>query len=391
MSSVPFAHLHFHSCYSLLDSTAKVKPTVQAAADMGMNYLAMTDHAVLFGAVEFYKTCLSGGLKPIIGCDMYVARKGVEVRESQRDNMSLVLLAETQEGYDNLVKIVSIAHLEGRYYKPRTDKALLRKYSKGLIALSGDPRGEVAEACKNDDIEEACKQAMEYSDIFGPGNFFIEIFDHGLDEEKLILKNLLEVSKRTGLPLVATNDVHYIRKEHAEAHDVLTCLQRSYLVPTQTATAITGEEYYLKSGEEMAALFPDQPQAISNTIEIAQRCNVEFVFLKKPRTSTFHSSRCRMDLKRTTTTSFILGKVGLKKLYGIDDLDHPKNEEEQVINTRFYYEVSVIVKTNYVNYFSWWRILFSGRDVRASRWGPAADRVRGRCWPIRWRSRRSSR
>ncbi|MDF7822921.1 DNA polymerase III subunit alpha [Pontiellaceae bacterium B12227] len=351
MSSVPFAHLHFHSCYSLLDSTAKVKPAVAAAADMGMNYLALTDHAVLFGAVEFYKTCRSGGLKPIIGCDMYVARKGVEVRESQRDNMSLVLLAETQQGYENLVKLVSYAHLDGMYYKPRTDKALLREYSKGLIALSGDMRGEVAEACRNDDVEAACRLAMEYSDIFGPGNFFIEIFDHGLEEEKLMLQNLLEVSKRTGLPLVATNDVHYVRKEHAEAHDVLTCLQRSYLVADPNRYRYHGEEYYLKSGEEMAALFPDHPQAISNTIEIAQRCDVEFFFPEKAEDLHFPHFPLPDGFEKDLDYLVYLGKRGLKKHYGIEDLDNPTTEQEAVIKERFYYEVSVIVKTNYINYF----------------------------------------
>ncbi len=351
MSSTPFCHLHFHTCYSLLDSTAKVKPAVQAAADMGMQYLAMTDHAVLFGAVEFYKACFGAGLKPIIGCDMYVARNGVEVRETQRDNMSLVLLAETQEGYENLVKLVSIAHLEGMYYKPRTDKDLLRKYSKGLIALSGDMRGEVAEACRNEDVEEACRLAMEYSDIFGPDNFFLEIFDHGLDEEKTILKNMLEVSKKTGLPLVAANDVHYVRKEHAEAHDVLTCLQRSYLVADPNRYRYHGEEYYLKSGEEMAALFPDHPEAISNTIEIAQRCNVEFFFPEKAEDLHFPFFPLPDGFKTDYDYLVHLGKEGLKRLYGIEDLDNPKNEEEQTINERFYYEVSVIQKTNYVNYF----------------------------------------
>ncbi len=351
MSSTPFAHLHFHTCYSLLDSTAKVKPSVKAAAEMGMQYLAMTDHAVLFGAVEFYKACYAEGIKPIIGCDLYVARHGIAHRETMRDNMSLVLLAETQEGYANLVKLVSIAHLEGMYYKPRIDKELLRKYSKGLIGLSGDMRGEVAEACRNDDVKAAITLAMEYSDILGPGNFFLELFDHGLDEEKKIRENLLRVHEATGLPIVATNDVHYVKKEHAEAHDVLTCLQRSYLVADPNRYRYHGEEYYMKSGEEMAQLFKDHPEAISNTIEIAQRCNVEFFFPEKAEDLHFPFFPLPEGFESDYDYLVHLGKEGLRKLYDIQDLDHPKNEYEQTINERFYYEVSVIKKTNYINYF----------------------------------------
>ncbi|MDZ8117999.1 DNA polymerase III subunit alpha [Pontiella agarivorans] len=351
MSSVPFAHLHFHTCYSLLDSTAKVKPSVQAAADMGMQYLAMTDHAVLYGAVEFYKACYGAGIKPIIGCDMYVARHGIGHRETMRDNMSLVLLAETQEGYANLVKLVSIAHLEGMYYKPRIDKELLKKYSKGLIALSGDMRGEVAEACRNDDVKAAIELALEYSDIMGKGNFFLELFDHGLDEEKTIRENLLRVAEATGLPIVATNDVHYIRQEHADAHDVLTCLQRGYLVADPNRYRYHGDQYYMKSGEEMAELFNDHPEAISNSIEIAQRCNVEFFFPEKA--EDLHFPFFPLPEGFTSDYDYLvhLGKEGLRKLYGIEDLDHPKNDYEKTINERFYYEVSVIKKTNYINYF----------------------------------------
>ncbi len=351
MSSVPFAHLHFHTCYSLLDSTAKVKPSVQAASDMGMQYLAMTDHAVLYGAVEFYKACYAAGIKPIIGCDVYVARHGIAHRETMRDNMSLVLLAETQEGYENLVRLVSIAHLEGMYYKPRIDKELLRKYSKGLIALSGDMRGEVADACRNEEIDRACELAMEYSDILGPGNFFIEIFDHGLDEEKTILKGLVEVSKRTGLPLVATNDVHYVKQEHADAHDVLTCLQRGYLVADPNRYRYHGDQYYMKSGEEMAALFQDHPEAVANTVEIAQRCNVEFFFPEKAEDLHFPHFPLPDGFEKDLDYLVYLGKKGLKKHYGIEDLDNPTTEQEKVIKERFYYEVSVIVKTNYINYF----------------------------------------
>ena len=351
MSRVPFCHLHFHTSYSLLDSAVKIKEAVSAAKDMGMEHMAMTDHGVLYGAVDFYKTCRSSGIKPIIGCEVYVARHGVEERSSQRNNMHLVLLAETQEGYQNLVKLVSTAHLEGVYYKPRIDKTLLRKYSKGLIGLSACLRGEVNEACKNGDLDQAEALAREYSDILGENNFFLELQDHGLADQKTANQNMLEIARRTKLPLVATNDVHYVRKEHAEAHDVLICLQRNDLVADTTRHRYEGDQFYMKSGEEMAALFPDQPEAISNTVEIAHRCNVEFEFdLPAER---LHFPTFDLPEGFTDKKSYLihLGKTGLEKLYNLPDLDQPKDEREKEINERFYYEVGIIEKTNYINYF----------------------------------------
>ncbi len=351
MSQVPFCHLHFHTCYSLLDSAVKVKDAVAAAKDMGMEHLAMTDHGVLYGAVEFYKACMSHNIKPIIGCEVYVARHGMEEKSSQRNNMHLVLLAETQQGYENLVKLVSIAHLDGLYYKPRIDKALLRKYSKGLIGLSACLRGEVNEACMHGDLEKAIELAREYSDILGKNNFFLELQDHGIDEEKTARKNLLKVAEATGLPLVVTNDVHYVRKEHAEAHDVLICLQRGDLVADPNRHRYQGDQFYMKSGAEMAALFPDHPGAVANTVEIARRCNVEFFFPEKAEDLHFPSFPLPDGFKRDRDYLIHLGKAGLKKLYDIEDLDHPKDEREQEIKERFYYEVGVIEKTNYINYF----------------------------------------
>ena len=351
MSTVPFCHLHFHTCYSLLDSAVKIKDAVKAAKDMGMEYLAMTDHGVLFGAVEFYKACMGAGIKPIIGCEVYVARHGMEEKSSQRNNMHLVLLAETQEGYENLVKLVSIAHLDGLYYKPRIDKELLGKYSRGLIGLSACLRGEVNEACMLGDIERAEALAREYSEILGENNFFLELQDHGIAEEKTARKNMLEVAKRTGLPLVATNDVHYVRQEHAEAHDVLICLQRGDLVADPSRHRYEGDQFYMKSGAEMAALFPNQPEAIENTIRITRRCNVEFFFPEKAEDLHFPEFPLPDGFTKGLDYLVHLGKKGLKKLYCIEDLDNPKDQREAEIKERFYYEVGVIVKTNYINYF----------------------------------------
>jgi DNA polymerase-3 subunit alpha len=351
VSTVPFCHLHFHTCYSLLDSAVKVKPAMQAAKDMGMEYLALTDHGVLFGAVEFYKAAYAAGIKPIIGCEVYLARHGIEEKSSQRNNMHLVLLAETQEGYENLVRLVSLAHLEGQYYKPRIDKEMLKKYSKGLIGLAACLRGEVTEACKDGDLDKAEALAREYTDILGPNNFFLELQDHGLEDQKIANINMLEIAKRTGFPLVATNDVHYIRQEHAEAHDVLICLQRGDLVADTSRHRYEGDQFYMKSGEEMAALFPDHPEAISNTVEIAKRCNVEFFFPEKAEDLHFPVFPLPEGFKTDKEYLIHLGREGLRKLYDIQDLDHPKNDYEQTIQTRFNYEVGVIEKTNYINYF----------------------------------------
>ncbi len=351
MKSTPFCHLHFHTSYSLLDSAVKIKEAMKAAVDMGMKQLAITDHGVLYGAVDFYKAARSVGIKPLIGCEVYLARKGIEEKSSQRNNMHLVLLAETQEGYQNLVKLVSLASLEGFYYKPRIDKALLRKYSKGLIGLSACLRGEVTEACKDGDLEKAETLAREYSDIFGENNFFLELQDHGIADQKAANPNIIEIAKRTGLPLVATNDVHYVRKEHAEAHDVLICLQRGDLVADTSRHRYEGDQFYMKSGEEMAALFPDHPEAISNTIEIAKRCNVEFEFDLPAHRLHFPSFILPEGFTDKKNYLIHLGKTGLEKLYGLDDLDQPKDDHEKEINKRFYYEVGIIEKTNYINYF----------------------------------------
>jgi DNA polymerase-3 subunit alpha len=350
VSRIPFCHLHFHTSYSLLDSTVKIKEAMKAAADMGMEHLAITDHGVLYGAVDFYKTAHSFGIKPIIGCEVYVARHGMEEKSSQRNNMHLVLLAETQEGYHNLVKLVSLASLEGFYYKPRIDKALLRKYSKGLIGLTACLRGEVTEACKDGDLDKAEALAREYSDILGENNFFLELQDHGLPDQKVANKNVLELARRTGLPLVATNDVHYIRQDHAEAHDVLICLQRGDLVADTTRHRYEGDQFYMKSGEEMAALFPGQPEAIANTVEIAHRCNVQFEFDLPAERLHFPSFEIPEGFDKKSYLVH-LGKLGLKKLYDIDDIDTPKDARETEVKERFYYEVGVIEKTNYINYF----------------------------------------
>ena len=351
MKKATFCHLHLHSAYSLLDSTLKIKEAVAKSAELGMNYLALTDHAVLHGAVEFYQAAQAAGIKPIIGCDVYVARNGMAERKTQRDNMSLVLLAETQVGYQNLVKLVSIAHLEGMYYRPRIDKELLRAHAEGLIGLSGNLRGEVNEACREQRLEDAEALAREYQEILGEDNFFLELMDHGEEDEKKTNQALIALSEKTGIPTVATNDVHYIHQSDAAAHDVLTCLQRGSLVADPSRYRYPGDQFYLKSAEEMHALFAHHPEAIENTMDIAKRCNVEFFFPDQAEDLHFPKFPLPDGYAKEVDYLIALGKEGLSELYAIEDLDQPKNPREQEISERFYYEVSVIEKTNYINYF----------------------------------------
>ncbi|NOU35219.1 MAG: DNA polymerase III subunit alpha [Kiritimatiellaceae bacterium] len=349
MKTIPFCHLHFHTEYSLLDSSCKVADAVATAKELGQEHLAITDHGVLYGVIDFYKQAQKAGIKPIIGCEVYIARNGMDEKTSQADNLHLVLLAEDNEGYNNLMHLVSFGHLEGFYYKPRIDKKLLRQYSKGLIGLSACLKGEIAEACAEGAVDKAVALAKEYSEILGPNNFFLEIQDHGIPEQKTANRHIVEVAKRTGLPLVATNDVHYIKKEHRDAHDVLICLQHGNLVSDPNRMSYSGSEFYMKSGAEMERLFPNQPEALANTVEIARRCNVELVDKNKP--LHFPTFAVPPEYKSQKDYLMAIGKAGLKTLYPIDDFDNPKTDIEKQVSERFNYEVGIIEKTGFINYF----------------------------------------
>jgi len=349
MKTVPFCHLHFHTEYSLLDSSCKVAEAVKTAGELGQEHLAITDHGVLYGVVDFYKQARKAGIKPIIGCEVYIARNGMDEKTSQADNLHLVLLAEDNEGYNNLMHLVSLGHLEGFYYKPRIDKNILRQYSKGLIGLSACLKGEVAEACAEGAVEKAVRLAQEYADIFGPDNFFLELMDHGIPEQKTANKHLIEVAKQTGLPLVATNDVHYLRQEHRDAHDVMICLQQGNVLSDTGRMRYEGDQFYMKSGAEMLRLFPEHPEALANTMEIAHRCNVEFDLENPP----LHFPTYDLPEKGMSQKDYLIqiGKEGLRGLYGVENLDAPKDEKEKEIAERFSYEVGIIEKTGFINYF----------------------------------------
>ena len=341
---IPFAHLHVHTEYSLLDGSAKIKALVHRAKELGFDSLAITDHGVMYGAIDFYKACRAEGIRPIIGCEVYVAPGSRYDREAGRDDdryYHLILLAETDEGYRNLCKIVSRGFTEGFYYKPRVDHELLEQYHEGLICLSACLQGEIAVNLRRGLYEEAKKQALWHRDIFGADNYFLELQDHGISEDTLVNQGVMRLHAETGIPIVCTNDSHYIYAEDWEAHDILLCIQTNRKVQDDDRMRYTGGQYYLKSAEEMAALFPYAPEALANTQKIADRCNVNIVFgeYKIP----------RFDVPEGyTAESYLRGlcEKGLAERYAEVEPEHLQQLKE-----RMEYELSVITSMGFVDYF----------------------------------------
>lgn len=275
-----FVHLHLHTEYSLLDGAARIEDLVRRAKDMGMTALAITDHGVMYGVVHFYKACKKHGIKPIIGCEVYVAPRSRLDRAPRVDDSPhhLVLLAENQEGYRNLMKLCSLGSLEGFYYKPRVDEELLRRHSRGLIALSACLAGQIPSHLAEGDYDRARDAALRYREIFGPDNFFLELQDHSLQEQIAVNQGLIAISSETGIPLVATNDCHYLDRSVARAHDVLLCIQTAKCVDDPGRLRFPNDEFYLKSPEEMHGSFGHIPGAMENTVRIADRAKVDFEF-----------------------------------------------------------------------------------------------------------------
>ena len=276
-----FTHLHVHTEYSLLDGSNKVKECVKRIKELGMDSCAITDHGVMYGVINFYRAAKEAGINPILGCEVYVApgsRFDKEAGVSDDRYFHLVLLAENNTGYANLVKIVSKGHTEGFYYKPRVDLEVLREYHEGIIALSACLAGEVQRNIMKGLLDEAEKSALRYEDIFGKGNFFLELQDHGLAEQQKVNAALLSMSKKLDIPLVATNDVHYTYAEDVKPHDILLCLQTGKKLADEDRMRYEGGQYYIKSEEEMRALFPYALEAVENTHKIAERCHVEIEF-----------------------------------------------------------------------------------------------------------------
>jgi DNA polymerase-3 subunit alpha len=336
-----FTHLHVHTEYSLLDGSSKIKELPARAKELGMDSLAITDHGVMYGVIDFYRACKAVEIKPIIGCEVYVAPGSRFDKEAigQGDDRyyHLVLLAENNTGYSNLMKIVSRGFTEGFYYKPRVDYEVLEKYHEGIIALSACLAGEVARDITRDNYEEAKKAALHYQDIFGKDNFFLELQDHGIPAQRLVNQELMRMSRETGIELVCTNDIHYTYAEDAEAHDLLLCLQTGKKVTDTDRMRYEGGQYYCKSPEEMAELFPYAPQALENTYRIAQRCNVEIEFGK--------TKLPKYEVPEgfdSWTYLLHLCNEGLVKRYG---------DEAEKHRERLDYELGVIKRMGYVDYF----------------------------------------
>jgi len=334
-----FAHLHVHTEYSLLDGANRIKPLVKRAKELGMEAMAITDHGSMFGVIDFYKAAKSEGIKPIIGCEVYIApgsrRDTFEVDGTKYYH--LILLAENATGYKNLVQLVSKANIEGMYYKPRIDKELLRQYHEGIICLSACIAGEIPAWILRGNMDRAEKSLQDYLEIFGRENFFIEIQNHGMPEETKANKGLIELADKYKIGLVATNDAHYLKKEDSEFHDILLCIQMSKTVDDPSRMKFFGEEFYLKSREEMVSLFPDHPEAITNTAKIAERCNVDFDF----------DSR---HLPNFPLPDGMTDEQYLRKLCE-DNLPSHYPEETQEVRDRLEYELGVIHQMGFDSYF----------------------------------------
>jgi DNA polymerase-3 subunit alpha len=273
----PFVHLHVHSHYSLLDGLSKVPDIISRAQELGMSAVALTDHGVMYGAVEFYQRCTKAGIKPIIGVEAYVAREDLHLKgKGEEKPYHFILLARTDEGYRNLLRLTTIAHLDGYYYKPRIDWNVLREHSAGLIALSACRAGEVPRAILNGDEAGARRAIARAVEVFGEGNYYLELQHHPNAPEQVKLnQELIRLSRELGVPLVATNDSHYLRPDDAEAQDALLCIQTKAMLAEEKRMSYRGFDLSLRSGDDMAAAFADVPEAISNTVLIAEKCNVE--------------------------------------------------------------------------------------------------------------------
>ena len=335
-----FTHLHVHTEYSLLDGSNKIKEYVARVKKLGMDSAAITDHGVMYGVIDFYKEAKAQGIKPILGCEVYVApgsRFDKEAGNNEDRYYHLVLLAENNEGYQNLMKIVSIGFIDGFYYKPRVDIETLETYHEGIIALSACLAGEIPRYIMRGMYEEACKSALRYQNIFGKNNFFLELQDHGMPEQKQVNQSLLRMSREMGIELVATNDVHYTYAEDVKPHDILLCLQTGKRLSDEDRMRYEGGQYFVKSPEEMATLFPYAPEALENTYKIAQRCNVEIEFgvTKLP----------KYDVPEGYTSWEYLNKLcwdGFAERYP---------DDTGKLRDQLTHELSIIQKMGYVDYF----------------------------------------
>lgn len=334
-----FCHLHVHTEYSLLDGFSRVKKLIPKVKELGMKSIAITDHGCMFGVIDFYKACIKENIKPIIGCEVYTASRTLKDKDPNLDKNQghLILLAKNNNGYQNLIKLVSTAYVEGFYYKPRVDVDELRKYSSDLICLSACLGGDISQALLEGNYEKAKNKALEFKSIFGKENFYIEIQNHGSKEQQEVNESLIKIAKEIDVELVATNDVHYVERKDAKIHDILMCIQMGKTINDPFRMKFEGDEFYLKSREEMEKLFPNNLEAIDNTLKIANMCNVSFDF------DTIHLPK--YDVPKGYTTSNYLRELCFKGLN--DRFYNPSDEYIERLN----YELKVIEKMGYVEYF----------------------------------------
>ena len=335
-----FVHLHIHSEFSLLDGANRIKDLPVRAKELGMDAIALTDHGVMYGAIDFYKACKKEGIKPIIGCEVYVAMRSRHDKEPGIDNKyyHLILLAKNQQGYKNLSKLVSLGFLEGYYYKPRIDREILEKYHEGLVCLSACLAGEINQKLLYGKEEEAEEAALWHKNLFGE-DYYIEIQNNGIQEQVLANQKLVRLARKLDIPLVATNDAHYLKKEDAYNHEVLLCIQTGKRMSDEDRMRFETDELYVKSPEEMSEYFSSFPDAIENTVKIAEKCNVEFEF--------GHTILPNYDVPEEFPTHYdYLKKLcddGIKERYGENITEEIKQRAE--------YELSVIKKMGYVDYY----------------------------------------
>ncbi len=332
-----FVHLHLHSEYSLLDGSTRINLLPKRVKELGMDAVALTDHGNMYGAIAFYKACKDEGIKPILGCEVYVSEKDMTIKDKTNKRFHLILLAENNEGFKNIMKIVSIAFVDGYYYKPRVDKEVLKKYAKGIIATSACLGGEVQRFILDRDLEAARAAALEYREIFGENNFFLELQDHGMPDQARVNRELVKLSEDLNIPLTASNDVHYLNKDDAKSHDVLLCIQTGKTIKEENRMKFPSDEFYLKSPDEMAALFPDNKDALENTVKIAERCNIEIKFHEQ-------------HLPEFTVPEGYTHQGYLKKL-ATDGMYARYENVTDEIKERFDFEFNTIKNMGFVDYF----------------------------------------
>lgn len=346
---MPFTHLHVHTEFSLLDGFCKIKELPEVIKSMGQTACAITDHGVMYGVIDFYRACKAAGIKPIIGCEVYVAPQGRtrfdKVHEFDSESRHLVLLCENEEGYRNLSYMVSLAWTEGFYIKPRIDQGLLREHSKGLIALSACLAGEIPRRLRNGEYDNAKAYALEMAELFGPEHFYLELQDHGIRDQKLVNQSILKIHQETGIPMVCTNDAHYLRKEDAEAHDILLCIQTGKTVDDESRMRYEPQNFYLRSEAEMQALFEDYEGAIENTQKIADLCNLEFTFGK------YHLPEFKLPEGYDSFTYLKeLCDAGYKARYGEDDRYRDQLKYEQDMIEKMGFTDYFLIVSDFVRY-----------------------------------------